>query len=149
MLKVPCFAGEKFMSRTPFTLTRQCALGAVVAVALIAGSSSIACADSPAKVDRSYPTPAPDYPAAAQTNGEQGDVLVDVYVNSSGHPRKFKVHQSSGFPDLDNAAAEAVANWRFIPAIENGDTTSAWTTVKIHFELPHPEPAAAAPAQQH
>ena len=136
------------MSRTSFHI-RQFALGAAAAAVLVAGSASSACADSPAKVDRSYPTPAPDYPAGAQTNGEQGDVLVDVYVNSAGKPRKFKLHQSSGFADLDNAAAEAVANWRFIPAIENGDTTSAWTTVKIHFELPHPEPAASAPATQH
>ena len=128
---------------------RQVALGAITALALVVGNAPTAAADTPAKVDRSYPTQAPDYPAVAQTNGEQGDVLVDVYVGTNGKPRKFKIHQSSGFADLDNAAAEAVANWRFVPAVENGDTASSWTTVKIHFELPHPEPAAAAPAQPH
>ncbi|HTT99823.1 MAG TPA: energy transducer TonB [Rhizomicrobium sp.] len=136
------------MSRTSFHI-RQAAFGAAAAMVLVVGSASTACADSPPKVDRSFPTAAPDYPAAAQTAGEQGDVLVDVYVNASGKPRKFKIHQSSGFPDLDNSAAQAVANWRFVPAVQNGDNTSAWTTVKIHFELPHPEPAAAAPAAQH
>jgi TonB family protein len=128
---------------------RQLVLGAAAAVALVAGGTSTAFADSPPKVDHAYPTPQPDYPAAAQTNGEQGDVLIDVYVSSSGKPRKFKVHQTSGFADLDNAAAEAVANWRFVPAIHSGDTASDWTTVKIHFELPHAEPASATPAQQH
>jgi protein TonB len=136
------------MVQTPFKF-RQLALGAAAALALVAGGTSTALADSPPKVDHSYPTPQPDYPAAAQTNGEQGDVLVDVFVSSSGKPRKFKIHQTSGFADLDNAAAEAVANWRFVPAIHDGDTASDWATVKIHFELPHPEPAAAAPAQQH
>ncbi len=129
--------------------SRQMALGAATALALIAGGASTACADSPPKIDHSYPTPQPDYPDSAQLNGEQGDVMLDVFVNSSGRPRKFRVHQSSGFADLDNAAAEAVANWRFIPAIQGGDTASDWTTVKIHFELPHPQPAAAAPASQH
>jgi len=128
---------------------RSQTLGGVAALALVAGNATTAVADSPAKVDHSYPTPQPDYPAAAQTNGEQGDVVVNVFVSSSGKPRKFKILQSSGFADLDNAAAEAAANWRYIPAIEGGDTTSDWTAVKIHFELPHPEPAAAAPAQQH
>jgi TonB family protein len=129
--------------------SRQIALGAFAALALVTGSASTACADSPPKVDHSYPTPQPAYPDSAQLAGEQGDVTLDVFVNSAGKPRKFRIHQSSGFADLDNAAAEAVAGWRFIPAIQNGDTASDWATVKIHFELPHPEPAAAAPAPQH
>ncbi len=129
--------------------SRHLALGAATALALIAGGASTACADSPPRIDHSYPTPQPDYPDSAQVNGEQGDVMLDVFVNSAGRPRKFRVHQSSGFADLDNAAAEAVANWRFIPAMQGGDTASDWTTVKIHFELPHPQPAAAAPAPQH
>jgi len=111
--------------------------GVTLALVLVLGSASTCLADSPARVDRSYPTPAPAYPDAAQTAGEQGDVLLDVYVTSGGHPRKFRVNQSSGFPDLDNAAAEAVAGWKFVPAVEGGDTVSSWTTVKIHFELPH------------
>jgi protein TonB len=128
---------------------RQRALGALAAFALVAGGASTACADTPPKIDHSYPTPQPDYPDSAQVSGEQGDVTLDVFVNAAGKPRKFRIHQSSGFADLDNAAAEAVAGWRFVPAIQNGDTASDWTTVKIHFELPHPQPAAAVPAPQH
>ena len=124
--------------------------GVTLALVLVLGSASTCLADSPARVDRSYPTPAPAYPDAAQTAGEQGDVLLDVYVTSGGHPRKFRVNQSSGFPDLDNAAAEAVAGWKFVPAVEGGDTVSSWTTVKIHFELPHAAQATppSAPAPQ-
>jgi TonB family protein len=127
------------------------ACGGALALVLVLGSASTCLADSPAKVDRSHPTPAPTYPDSAQVAGEQGDVLLDVYVSSGGHARKFRVNQSSGYPDLDNAAAEAVANWQFVPAVKGGDTVSAWTTVKIHFELPHAAEAAPAstPVPQH
>jgi len=126
------------------------ASGGALALVLVLGSASTCLASSPARVDRSYPTPAPAYPDSAQVAGEQGDVLLDVYVTSGGHPRKFRVNQSSGFPDLDNAAAEAVAGWKFVPAVEGGDTVSSWTTVKIHFELPHAAQATppSAPAPQ-
>ena len=126
------------------------ASGGALALVLVLGSASTCLASSPARVDRSYPTPAPAYPDSAQVAGEQGDVLLDVYVTSGGHPRKFRVNQSSGFPDLDNAAAEAVAGWKFVPAVEGGDTVSSWTTVKIHFELPHAAQATppSTPAPQ-
>ena len=128
--------------------TRHVFFGAAAATVLVLGGTSSACADSPPKIDRSYPTPQPAYPDGAQLNGEQGDVLVGVSVSASGKPRRLRINQSSGFNDLDNAAAEAVAQWHFIPAIENGDTASAWTTVKIHFELPQPiQPVNAAPSQ--
>lgn len=132
------------MQRTSWV--RHMVIGAGAAFVLICGGVSTASADSPAKVDHSYPTQQPAYPDGAQLRGEQGDVLLNVYVNSAGKPRRFKVQQSSGFGDLDNAAAEAVAGWRFIPAIRNGDTASEWTTVKIHFELPMPvQPVYAQP----
>ena len=129
-------------------LARNLALGVAIASVVTLGSGW-ANANSPPRIDRSYPTPQPAYPDSAQLNGEQGDVLVGVSVSSSGRPRRLRIDQSSGFTDLDNAAAEAVAQWHFIPAIENGDTTSAWTSVRIHFELPLPtQPVYATPPGQ-
>jgi len=129
-------------------LARNFALGIAI-IPIVAFGGGSACADSPPRIDRSYPTPQPDYPDTAQLNGEQGDVLVGVHVSSTGKPHKLRIDASSGFADLDNAAAEAVARWHFIPAIEDGDTTSAWTSVKIHFELPIPvQPVYATPPGQ-
>jgi hypothetical protein len=45
---------------------------------------------------------------------------------------------------------DTAANWHYIPAVVDGDTATAWTTVKIHYELPQPTGAAPAlPADEH
>src|ERR1700685_3362641 len=121
------------------TVTR----GAVALILILAGATP-GLADSPAKVDHSYANPPPIYPDSAQLAGEQGDVLVDVRITSGGRPAGVRINQSSGFADLDNAAVETVLNWRFVPAIEDGDTVTSWTTVKIHYALPQTTPPVAA-----
>lgn len=126
----------------PFLL---CAL-AVGAFTLAAGSAY--ASDTPAQIDSSWPNPQPAYPASARASGEQGTVLLDVYVRPSGHISKFRVAQSSGFGDLDEAAAETVLNWHFVPAMRDGDKVSDWTTVKIVFQLPQsPAPTPPPPAK--
>jgi protein TonB len=119
------------------------------ALATVILTNAAACASgTPARVDTAWPNTQPAYPASAQASGEQGTVLVDVYVRPSGHVSKFRISQSSGFGDLDDAAEQTVMNWRFVPATRNGDTVSDWTTVKIVFQLPEPPaPTTPQPAQ--
>ena len=109
-------------------------LGLVAAFGLMAWSAAFA-ADTPARVDATQPRPQ-EYPDSAQANGEEGTVLVRVYVRPNGRASRVRVDRSSGFTDLDNAAVESVLNWRFIPAMRNGDTVSDWAAVKIVYQLP-------------
>lgn len=118
-------------------------LGAACAIGLALGAISPGLADTMAKIDHAYPAPPPVYPDAAQDRGEMGDVLLEVQVGANGRPRKLRLKQSSGFQDLDNAAFEAAVNWHYVPAIVDGDTSTSWMTVKIHYGPP--EPGAAAP----
>jgi periplasmic protein TonB len=97
------------------------------------GGAAAASTRTPPSVNRSCPTPRPELSEAAQHRNEQGDVLVGVYVSSHGRPRKVAVAQSSGFKDLDNAAAAAVAGWRFHPAMIGDTPVSDWLGVKFHF----------------
>jgi len=76
------------------------------------------------------------YPESAQAGGEQGTVLVQVYVHPNGKVAKYNIAQSSGFGDLDQAALQSVLNWRFVPAMRNGDPVSDWAVVKIVYQLP-------------
>lgn len=111
---------------------------AAIALATFVQTDAFAETSSPPRVDPSYPHYQPPYPDAAQAKGEEGVVMVDVYVRPSGKPTRAKISQSSGFDDLDTAAMQGVLNWRFVPATEDGEIVSDWTTVKVVYQLPVP-----------
>ncbi|WP_374013846.1 energy transducer TonB [Pseudoxanthomonas koreensis] len=60
--------------------------------------------------------PPPRYPAGALRRGESGTVVVQVDVETDGRPASLRIQSPSGSRELDRAAVEAVARWRFEPA---------------------------------
>jgi len=108
-------------------------LSAVVALALSGFAAS--AANVAPKVDTSKPTPVV-YPTPAQRAGEEGTVLLNVYVTWSGKPQKIDVAKSSGYRDLDDAAVETAANWQYVPALHDGDTASDWASVQVVYRMP-------------
>ena len=48
------------------------------------------------------------YPSTARLNGWEGKVVLRVVIRSDGHLSEVKVHRSSGYESLDNAAMEAI-----------------------------------------
>jgi TonB family protein len=105
--------------------------------------------DIPPRLDPAAPNYQPSYPDAAQINGEQGKVLLDVEVKPDGTVQKISVAQTSGFADLDSAAVEAALRWRFVPASAGGNADTVWTKITINFQLPTaanpPSPNQPAP----
>lgn len=79
--------------------------------------------------------PAPVYPAMARRMGEEGRVMLRVFVEASGRPAQIDLHGSSGSPRLDAAAQEAVGRWRFVPARRGDEAVGAWVMVPIVFNL--------------
>lgn len=79
--------------------------------------------------------PAPTYPPLSRRLGEQGRVLIRVYVDPNGEPAQVKLRQSSGHRRLDAAAEAAVRRWRFIPARRGQEPVGAWILVPIAFKL--------------
>lgn len=67
--------------------------------------------------------------------GEQGKVLLRVYINAQGQPEKIDIKQSSGFDRLDEAAINTVQRWRFVPGKRNGVPEPMWHIVPINFVL--------------
>ena len=79
--------------------------------------------------------PAPAYPPIARRNGEQGTVTLRVLVARNGAPARVSVERSSGYGHLDRSALEAVREWRFVPAREQGEPVEVWMLVPIAFRL--------------
>jgi protein TonB len=79
--------------------------------------------------------PEPQYPSASRRLGEQGTVQLRVLVSADGHAAHVGLHRSSGFPRLDDAAAAAVRDWRFVPAMRGTTPVDAHVIVPIVFKL--------------
>lgn len=79
--------------------------------------------------------PKPRYPAMSRRLGEQGTVLIQVMVTEKGLAQDARIKTSSGFFRLDNAALEAVSQWRFVPGKRGGVPESMLFTVPITFGL--------------
>ena len=79
--------------------------------------------------------PKPGYPMMSKRLGEEGQVLLRVLVSSQGSAEQVQLVRSSGFSRLDEAAAEAVARWRFVPAKVGSVATTAWVQVPVSFQL--------------
>ncbi len=79
--------------------------------------------------------PPPRYPLAARRNGDQGIVMLRVLVSAEGLPVRVEVDRSSGFLPLDDAAADAVRDWRFVPARRGDRNVEDWVRVPVEFRL--------------
>lgn len=79
--------------------------------------------------------PAPKYPPLSRRIGEEGRVLLRVLVAASGAAESVEIEAGSGSARLDQAAMDAVKNWRFIPAKRDKEPVSAFVIVPIQFTL--------------
>ena len=79
--------------------------------------------------------PTPVYPAISRRMGEQGLVLLRVYVSARGDPNAVEIKSGCGHPRLDHAAQEAVRQWKFVPAKRGEQPVDAWVAVPIRFSL--------------
>lgn len=79
--------------------------------------------------------PAPAYPPLSRRLGEEGRVLLRVFVDPDGRAREVHIQSASGHARLDRAAQEAVARWRFVPARRGEESVGAWVLVPVSFTL--------------
>ncbi|MBG0752717.1 Protein tonB2 [Pectobacterium carotovorum subsp. carotovorum PCCS1] len=79
--------------------------------------------------------PAPSYPDVAISRGYEGTVLLNVQVRADGKVQTIRIHQSSGYPSLDEAARDTVLRWSFVPARRGNLPVSGWVVVPVDFSL--------------
>lgn len=77
----------------------------------------------------------PAYPAISKRLGEQGRVVVRVFIDADGQPSQASVKQSSGFDRLDQASVETALKWRYAPGKRAGVAQGMWFDVPLNWQL--------------
>ncbi|AXQ29754.1 energy transducer TonB [Solimonas sp. K1W22B-7] len=79
----------------------------------------------------------PLYPDSERIAGHEGRVMLDVQVLPDGGVSGLTISQSSGYPALDQAALDAVRQWRFRPARgPDGVPVPGRLRLPVDFRLP-------------
>jgi protein TonB len=90
----------------------------------------------PPRLDRKRSQVTPAYPPTSRRLGEEGRVVVNVYVLADGRVGEVQVLTSSGYERLDAAALEHVRrNWRFDPATRDGAAVATWGAFGVTFAI--------------
>ncbi|MGD9403357.1 MAG: M56 family metallopeptidase [bacterium] len=80
--------------------------------------------------------PLPEYPELARKAGIEGKTIVEVEILADGTVARTAVKQGvPGHPELDEAALDAVAKWRFEPATKDNVPVGVTVCVPIEFRL--------------
>ena len=87
--------------------------------------------DTPARLVRGL---APSYPAAARANGVEGDVGLELVVDDAGVVESARVTRSVG-QGLDQAALQAIRQFRFAPATKDGHPVHVRMGWSMQFRL--------------
>jgi TonB family protein len=77
----------------------------------------------------------PIYPPASQRLGEHGTVVLNLFVLEDGSVADARIHESSGYPDLDYAALYETYRWRLDPGTVDGVPARMWGRIAVTFKL--------------
>jgi len=80
----------------------------------------------------------PIYPQTARAAGVQGVVILELVIGADGAVSNTRVLRS--IPLLDQAAIDAVRQWRYEPTLLNGVPTPVIMTATVNFSLPPASP---------
>jgi len=73
------------------------------------------------------------YPPLALASHQEGVVILETIIDTRGSVEA--VHVLRGYPLLDQAAIDVVKQWRFTPALLNGEPVPVVMTVTVTFTL--------------
>ncbi len=76
----------------------------------------------------------PQYTEEARAAKVSGSVLLKLVVDENGDAQDIQVARSVD-EGLDQKAIEAVRQWRFAPATENGKPVAAAANIEVNFRL--------------
>lgn len=124
-------------------LNRLCLAGLLMAASLpqanAADSAALAACGkdgtTPPKIAGPHIMPPDAYPLISVVQGEQGDVLLSFTIRPDGSIGDIRVVRSSGFPRLDEAAAENVTAWKYGPSEKDGKPVACQWQAIVNWKL--------------
>lgn len=75
------------------------------------------------------------YPKLLRDAGVSGTVIVWAFIDETGIVRNCQIHTSCGNEMLDDAAAAAVMEFNFHPALNYDKNVSVWVSIPITFTV--------------
>ena len=87
------------------------------------------------------------YPAALRDAGIGGVPEIWILIDDAGAVVDSRVKTTSGYADMDQAAATVGRTLRFEPATRDGGAVPVWRSIRLRFAAPAAEPQAPAPAE--
>jgi protein TonB len=94
------------------------------------GLDSLGEGDVRIALGSSFPRPTPDLHGLP--HGFEGDVVVDVVIDETGHIREAKLVRGIS-PQVDNSVIATVEQWQFIPAERNGTPIASLQELLFHY----------------
>ena len=77
----------------------------------------------------------PQYPAQARRRAQSGTVVLKLHIAPTGQVSRVVITASSGVRLLDESATTAALNWRFQPALAQGNPVASVVQLPIEFML--------------
>jgi protein TonB len=78
--------------------------------------------------------PEPEMSDEAKREKISGNVLVNLLVDENGNPTHVRVRRGTGY-GLDEKAVEAVKQYKFKPAMEDGKPVTVSLNVEVNFQI--------------
>ncbi len=75
----------------------------------------------------------PQYPEIARAARVEGTIIMEAVLDTSGRVTQLRVLKS--VPMLDQAAVDAVRQWRYTPSVYGGHPVSVLMTITVRFTL--------------
>ncbi len=113
----------------------------VLFLSVVVGSSAQeTAAPAPSKIGNGVSAPVvvsapnPQYTNEARAEKVSGSVLVQVQVSEDGLPTNVRVVRGIGY-GLDEKAIEAVKQYRFKPAMKDGQPVKVAMNIQVNFQI--------------
>jgi protein TonB len=106
------------------------ATAASTSTAAITGADALGDGDIRIALVDNHPTPRPDL--STLPSGTQGDVVVDIVIDSTGKIAKYTVERGLGH-GVDETVIATIQGWTFHPATRNGVPVASEQELLFHY----------------